>query len=449
MKPIALLAVPLALSFACSSSPVCEAGAFPQPTGGLGGGAGGGPGFEFRDDSAAVTLVLQSPETFNAGCATDTVVPERVSSEVLNPFNDEVPSQSTFTAASGGSAVATALVTFTPTVPGPYHVTATFAPVGGRAQHDLLVVKDRTKAPATTFNRSCSLIVSKLSQGTVICDGAYVDGSVGGAANLTPWFSVSQQGMATDGHVIWTWDGSRVNRFVETAHNVITHDPNLASATLNNILQFVPGDTEAIAIDGINFTLLRVVNGSITPVATWAHGMAVGTTSAAVRTGKYLVIAEASYASDPNSGVSIGQTHACTFDLTSLESSSDPKMTCRTLPGSPYASNPDGVWTWDSTSFGGPSTVRLFSPQPDTGTVALIESLTVAGGPEAHSNDTFHPGQLYFSWSSGTDLPIFVPRKSDAGLILEHYDSSNGASLNTSESAIWYDNGTTRAYFTP
>jgi len=131
------------------------------------GGTGGGFGsFGLqRGDTGKPASVEMQTLLNGTSCGTSPRA-TRVDVAVTGPDSLRVPSTATMPSAPSGGNEISSTVTFTPMVPGPYHVTARFEPSLGSVQQDVLAVVDKTGTMPMTI---------KLPSG-VHCDQIDFDG---------------------------------------------------------------------------------------------------------------------------------------------------------------------------------------------------------------------------------------------------------------------------------
>jgi hypothetical protein len=165
------------------------------------------------------TTVVVSSSFVSSFCEEEQAVrPDSVSVEVYAPDNRLVPS--TVRLGTGG---ASGTVSFTPDMPGRYHVLAAFAPVGGLRQVGVMVAEDRTAeaGPPAPLPHLCD-VLERTARGTWVCDAAVVRNGV--VAQRLP---VDNPGrtvplrVAVAGDVVWTADSTTLRRWVDTGEALV------------------------------------------------------------------------------------------------------------------------------------------------------------------------------------------------------------------------------------
>ncbi|MFT3840354.1 MAG: hypothetical protein QM723_25420 [Myxococcaceae bacterium] len=146
MRPL-IIAAMLCTWSACS----CGSDPCTPTTGGTGfGGAGAGEGAEqIGFVGKPIDVTVDVVPTFT-GCSNATA--QRITSataEVLDPSNQKVASTVTPPVDTNGDVSCT--VTFTPAIPGPYHVVVRLNPNAGTVQRDVVAAVDRRSTAANTF----------------------------------------------------------------------------------------------------------------------------------------------------------------------------------------------------------------------------------------------------------------------------------------------------------
>lgn len=215
-------------------------------SGGVGtGGGGGGPVLALTGTEAAQKL-----EVF-AVC--ETLTEARVTADVYDPNNLKVPA--TVTDVVVASSQASAVVRFTPQIPGRFHVTARFEPNLGLRQADVWVAHERvteTGVPVALPKEVRCARPLVLPSGGVLCrqpSGARLELYRGGAS-VQRWTDVSA--VAVDGEVVWT--GSTFNglkRWRDVGSGALVAQGELAAMPAGTQLLPLPGgDVLAVGTGG-------------------------------------------------------------------------------------------------------------------------------------------------------------------------------------------------------
>lgn len=405
----------------------------------LGGGGGGGPGNDYRHVGEVVRVSLTAaPGSFAPSCAPDAVHTDSATAVVDDPANDEIPNQVTFDAA--GPLGPTATVIFTPARPGLFHVTVTFLPVGGRAQLDVFVAADSRDAGATVIPSGCAYAVLRLNGGTVVCDHRVVSG--GSAAPFTSDFP---EILASNGEGLWTVNISgAVKHFVESDGGLVPDAVSSADQSLGEFTRIVaPGAADLLAITDSKIFRVAPNDGGVTTTELTTHLMRTSGPSAAFRKDPWLYVA-----TEGDLAFGEEEAQACAFDV----SATPVTRSCVKVPGSPQAATRDGLWLWEENT----GTLRLVQPAPAPNERVLYVAATLQLGQTfvAHRNkSSFGLGHMAFSTRTTFGaLPLFVPRLTPSGLILDHYPDLQGNPypLPSTNDAIWSSDGSTsRVFFVP
>ncbi|MBK7857130.1 MAG: hypothetical protein IPJ65_00645 [Archangiaceae bacterium] len=150
MRPAACLAfAALAAACNCQGTPIHPGPDCPGPSA-----APGNPSLS----------VVGHKLTFEFGFSTTCDPPVSMQATVFDPENTEIESQQSLDAYLG-------TVSFTPRVPGAYHLTARFEPNRGIAQADVLVVADRSGEPALDVTLPGCVIPQLTDAGLIVCRG--------------------------------------------------------------------------------------------------------------------------------------------------------------------------------------------------------------------------------------------------------------------------------------
>ncbi len=196
MRWLILLLAVGALSACNCSSTTCGL----TPGGGAGG-AGGGVAANVLVVLAGgpVSLDLSTSPRFNT-CDNSQVNASRVDLEVLDPHNLRVDDATATTPATGNDGFVHSTVTFTPALPGAYHVTARFEPDLGIVQKDLTAALDK-RSTGTTVPLDENCVAVGFDADTVLClDPPYLF-TLRGGVTVT---STSATTFDLSGDKVWT-----------------------------------------------------------------------------------------------------------------------------------------------------------------------------------------------------------------------------------------------------
>ncbi|MFP2908749.1 hypothetical protein ACLESD_27610 [Pyxidicoccus sp. 3LFB2] len=351
--------------------------------------------------------------------------PESVTVEVKDPENQPVPATATLT--GNGT---TATIRFTPTVKGRHHVIVAFAPVGSLHQLSIFAGEDRRQEPALTTlpTGTPCLYLGRTTRGTWVCDAQARRGPDGApqALGTTPGSGPT----AVAGDVVWTVDGERVLRYVDTGTGPLqltgtapyprdstsagsfSQGPHARLATPDELV--VLGDaflhrytfTEAAGVDAAPTT------GWVPEEAPLAFGgdLARGLL---VRAGARLLVVTRT--SDPRTFEP--RTFACPYrpgnsgDYRPVQGEA-----CHTLVGEPVGYEEGVVWTHTFISSG---------PTP----VSLLRRYTATSGRLQEEGAFTLDGQFILNRPSlrpGPALPFLTPLSSSAPFVGPRWDATRG-----------------------
>lgn len=260
----ALTAVALVSLSACSS-PICTTGAAPRAykVGGLSPaplGFVGSPLTVLVEPPPVLGVCGAGTKGVDAGALTATA-------EVLDPKN--LPVTSSVLVDDGG-----AHVSFTPQLPGPFHVSVRFEPGDALAQTDALIVRD-VSSTTQGVPADCSDHLEALSDTTVRCGWNVYRG-----AERVDSFPTAQL-VASDG-VLWKIDQGEVSRLIDQGTGPLVASPAASAAALGTPTTLWASATELWTLDGQLNRFVVGTDGVVAqnrvqipePTATWVlvHG---------------------------------------------------------------------------------------------------------------------------------------------------------------------------------
>lgn len=406
--------------------------------GGTGGGSGSVAAKNIQDDEGPIIVKLFAPAARSGSC--DGVSTERAQSEVLDPLNHVIPSTATFVPEGENASIflsAHAEVTFTPTMPGFYHLTATFEPVGGRAQDDVLVTTSKLNATPVAIPKACN-DVYRLSSGSVVCDGTvFRDGQLQRYADDSAHFVAS-------GEAVWslTTLNNSAHRYQEVDGGMIepASSLSLGSRTVHHL---IAGEDELLVLDSDNVSVLRASGATIAQAQTFAHGLPVSFGDLLYRSGDRVYVARTR---DTFSTESTGpDTEVCAFDLQSPATDAG----CQVFRGQAISETSDGIWTWHQDA----RTLRLISPVSDGGQLTVRDSLGVGNTLDVantHNSSQVSAEIIALTTDSTAGASqLYIPRRSDHGIVLEHYPDATSYYVQTGPDSVFVSSDVTKVYFVP
>lgn len=377
---------------ACGPPPgeMCNSGGT-GGTGGFGGAGGGGFG-PIGATGRPLTVTVSQARAFTCG---KVIVADEVITEVLDPLNHKV--EHSHSAPVSSDPFSTTL-TFTPSRPGTYHLTARFEPSLGTTQRDVQVAADRSGAARRIDTGVACEAFEELPSGLVLCltsDRKLRVLRDGGVLQTLP-----ADDFAVVGSTVWTTNGRELQRRVEAAGAT----PLSLTDTIDSAVNLTDGtlfatDGEALLIT--SYESVKVARDGGAP----AHGSGREDRSIAIASpGLDALLVVASGPSGTFSG-----TRLCSLRF-------EPVMTppCRNI-GLLEVLGADATGLWSADDFG----LRHDTFAADGG--VATDLLALPGRPQVRPSRHFQSTPVFES-----NGRMIVPRFGPEGITLDGYDAIEG-----------------------
>lgn len=331
---------------------------------------------------------LAIPRFTDAACK----VADDVVTEVLDPSNRKVAH--THTPVSVGAEFGT-VITFTPSAPGSYHLSARFEPAIGAAQRDFEAAVDRSAAPARTLalGSQCSAL-EVMDGGLVLCLTSSDVLRVYRDEVLLQ--SVEADGFATAGAAVWTTRLGKVTRHVDLGGAV-----PLGAELTSTAMLALGGTLLALENEAVLVTYSAVAKFAVVPDA----GLRVESSFSNTFGAPFAVVAQAGL----DELLVVTPAMVCTVSV-----KSGVRQCAARQGGELWGADATGVWSHVS----GKLKNTHFAPGGGLETVSL--SLDAAG----QAPDSVR----HFESTPAVALPglNLLPRLDAAGVLLEAYQLPSG-----------------------
>ncbi len=382
---------------ACGPPPpnTCVAG------GGFGGASGGTPTPSLDDVGIAgaaqqVRLALPlAPSCPGSGPKVDEVVVE-----VLDPTNQPISHSETAPMSDSLSGPSTT-VSFTPTVPGSYHLSARFEPAFGRAQADIEVAVDRTGAAVKTVDLPIACDALETLPSGVLCQLPSEVRLYVGGVQTQRW---DAEQFAVSGNVVWLLVHSQVSRWVDTGAAMLVNTPASAgpSTFVSGYRMLVVNEQSAAVLGNSSAQMFR-------------FNAATGLVSEPVLSLPYVGAQFVGFVPPAlTTALIVGSDRYCRL---SLEVAGAPD--CVEALSLPLSADATGAWSVDASairhrSFGDPLAGPL-----KTASLPLPQRPLTDGA-------RLHFESAPVLWTSAAHTRQLVPARTATGIVFEQYPSTTG-----------------------